>query len=280
MGNDESIQKTTSKTTTILAVLAIILTGAIIALIVLQLRTSGRLSDSVQSLRHDMGTMQTSMEAVETTRDLTERLGQDLRRLDRKLQAVTDTQQELGNDVKGLQAKVEKLAERPVAADTAPSQKTTADPACTAPVDKTTAEPKQARRPAPPEPEEPAVSAEELLARLDDMRERLTSLKQDVVTSETKVVKETKVIQQDIADVKGRIEQAEGSIVSLRDSVKQADLPELRNQVSAVDRQINSVDKDVRALSDKTEEFRRDMRGFFKEVFYNDPWTRMADSER
>lgn len=275
MDNDENTGNAPTKTTAILATLATLLTAALIALIVMQMRASRDLNQSVQSLRNEMSTVQMTLQGVGRAAQRTEALGANVQELEEKLRGVAETQEALRNGLQSLRTIAERAENRRAAHE--PRATPTAFDACT---DEPAPEPDPRQvREKTPQPE-PGPSRAELLARLDDMGEHLAALKQEVGSSERKVVRETRVIQEEIGGVKDRIHQAEGNLSSLRETLRDAKLPDLNNQVAAVDRQIAEVNDDVKTLSRKTREFREDMEGFFKQVFYNDPWSRIEQEQR
>ena len=110
------------------------------------------------------------------------------------------------------------------------------------------------------------MSQPELVAQLSSLGDRIERLKNDVV------LKETKILQTQITDTKGRLDQAEKDVSTLTKSVAEADLPSIKAKVQEVDRQVSQAEIEVKTLGKAHAEFKQQVSGFFGEVFYNDPW--------
>jgi chromosome segregation ATPase len=111
-----------------------------------------------------------------------------------------------------------------------------------------------------------AMTRTELVAQLSDLGDRIERLKTDVV------LKETKILQTQITEAKGRIDQAEKDVGTLTKTVAEADLPAMKAKVQEVERNVAKAETEVETLSKAHAEFKQQICGFFGEVFYNDPW--------
>ena len=88
------------------------------------------------------------------------------------------------------------------------------------------------------------------------------------------MLKENRILQDQITDTKGRIDRAEKDVSALRQTLNDADIPSLQTRLQEVDREVTQAEADVKALAKVSEAFRAQVTGFFQEVFYNDPWGR------
>jgi chromosome segregation ATPase len=117
------------------------------------------------------------------------------------------------------------------------------------------------------------MSQPELVAQLSALGDRIERLKTDVV------LKETKILQTQITDAKGRIDKAEKDVSTLTKTIDEADLPSLKTKVQEVAREISQAEVEVKTLGKAHAEFKQLINGFFGEVFYNDPWGKYAPQE-
>jgi len=111
-----------------------------------------------------------------------------------------------------------------------------------------------------------AISQQELIAQLSSLGDRIEKLKTEVI------FKETKILQDQITDTKGRVDRAEKDVKTLQATITEADLPSLKTKVTEVTVEVQQAEADVKALTKAQEAFRNQVTGFFQEVFYNDPW--------
>jgi predicted nucleic acid-binding Zn-ribbon protein len=126
-----------------------------------------------------------------------------------------------------------------------------------------------------PLPGQPEAEAElgdaiqkDIAGKLACLGERIEKLKTEVV------LKETRILQDQITDTKGRIGRAEKDVSVLGKALNEADIPSLKAKVQEVDREVVQAEADVKALSKASEAFKAQVTGFFQEVFYNDPWSK------
>ena len=117
------------------------------------------------------------------------------------------------------------------------------------------------------------MSQPELVAQLSALGDRIERLKNDVV------LKETKILQTQITEAKGRLDKAEKDVSTLTKSIDEADLPSLKAKVQEVDREVSQAETEVKTLGKAHAEFKQQLTGFFGEVFYNDPWSKYSPQD-
>lgn len=264
----EPASKTSDTTKVILSVLVVLLLIAVVVLAVMQMQGG-------KDLRADLDELRSSVEALRGSVERTGGTADQVASLAEKVDSLTGAN---APTARGLDAVRRDLAS--IRADVAALKKpakTMAGDACPEPEAKP-------EKPLPPSPPQAAPAGdggrEEILAELGELKKRLDGLKSDVKERETTVVKETKVIQTQITDVKDRIGDAEAGVAALREAVEKAELPELQQKVETVRNNVAQVEGRVHKLAEDTAQFQGQMKTFFKQVFYNDPWEQMTAKEK
>jgi uncharacterized coiled-coil DUF342 family protein len=264
---EEVPARTSDTTKIILSILVALLLIAVIVLAVMQMQTGRKMRADLDSLRSSVETLRGSVESTTGTSQQVASLAAKVDALAAENSPTAQSLDAVRKDLASIRADVATLKK---------PGKTTAADVCPEPAD----ENKQTLPPSPPQAAPAGDSGrEEILAELGELKKRLEGLKTDVKDRETTVVKETKVIQTQISDVKDRIGDAEAGVAALRESVEKADLPELQQKVESVRQNVAHVEGRVQKLSQDTAQFQGQMKTFFKQVFYNDPWEQMTAKE-
>ncbi len=178
--------------------------------------------------------------------DLAARVQTDLSRTTEGLQAVQDTQKRLQEELAGLRTDIAPLRVRAGLPPTAPGG--------------------QEGIPA----EVSAALRHELGEKLASLSERIETLKNEVV------LKETRVLHEQVAEASTRLDQAARDVDALRAALREADLPALASRVQEADRKVTQAEAEVKAVARAVEAFKAQVTQFFEQVFYNDPWGKYA----
>jgi chromosome segregation ATPase len=106
-----------------------------------------------------------------------------------------------------------------------------------------------------------------------EITEKLTRLGERIETVGAEAArKEVQVLQGQVADTKGRLEQTEKDVAALRQAIHETELPSLKANVQRVDREVAQIEAGMKALSEASEALRAQVQDAFHQAFYNQPW--------
>ena len=223
-------------------VVAVLLAAAILVVALMQAKRAQELRQTLASLQQEVQARRQAGEAQDRlVADLIGKLDASLNKLGEGVKSLADTDTKIEAEIASLKTDVSAISIRaglppaPAAKDGSRAQLS-------------------------------GLNQPELVAQLASLGDRIEKLKTEVI------LKETKILQEQITDTKGRIGQAEKDVVTLRNTVSEADLPSLKAKTEEVSREVQQAEAEVKALAKAAEAFKGQVSGFFQEVFYNDPW--------
>jgi chromosome segregation ATPase len=230
------------KSTILLVVVAAALAIAIVVVAVMQSRSAKALQGAAEALRQDLAQLRQDTDAKDRLlTDLTAKIQADVAKITESTQALTEAGTRTQEEITNLRTEIATIRVKAGIPAAGPGQES-------------------------PKAELSSAVQQEIADQLNCLGERIEKLKTEVI------LKETKILQDQITDTKGRIDQAEKDVSTLKQALKEADIPSLKAKVSEVDRQVMQAEADVKALTKAADAFKAQVTGFFQEVFYNDPW--------
>jgi|GEM_PF-1826740 len=239
----------TRKTTIAFAIVGLLLAVGIVVVAVLQARSTEALRGSVESLRHELDGLRQDTDAKDRLlTDLVAKIEANVSKVADSTKALTEADVRLQEDIVSLRAQIAAVRVKAGIPAATPDQQS-------------------------PQAELSSAVQQEIAQKLTCLGERIEKLKTEVI------LKETKILQDQITDTKGRIDQAEKDVTVLKQALNEADIPSIKAKVQAVDRDVMQAEADVKALGKASEAFRTQVSGFFQEVFYNDPWGKYAPAQ-
>ena len=234
------------KSVIVFSIVALLLLGAIIFVWVKQANRATATDAALTTLQQDVTRLRQEMDVKD--RDVTALITQLKASIEAGLKALNDTSTKQQEELAALR---KDMAVVQIKVRTAPTA---------------IGEPDKA----PGQEELATMSQPELVLQLASLGDRIERLKNDVV------LKETKILQTQITDAKGRLDKAEQDVSTLTKTVGEADLPSMKTKVQEIDREVSQAEIEVKTLSKAHAEFKQHVEGFFGEVFYNDPWGKYA----
>lgn len=231
------------RNTVVFAVVAVVLAAAIIVVAVLQRKGARALRETLETLRQDVQTVRNETDAKDRLlTDLLTKLDVRITGVGETLKTLAETDSKIQEELTILRGDVAAVRVRAGLPSPAGLGKEGSQTQLT------------------------GISQQELIAQLASLGDRIEKLKTDVI------FKENKVLQDQITDTRGRIDQADREVKTLQRTINEADLPSLKTKVGEVTVEVQQAEADVKALSKAHEAFKNHVTGFFQEVFYNDPW--------